>query len=439
MIATPLVSRLMIYTALGAIVAGAAMPHPAMAASFYLQDQSVRGLGRAYSGEVADQGASSLWWNPAAIARSGGEIYIGEHTILTSATVLDRGSTVTRAIPPAGLTTPVGGEGRAYNPIQVGVLPNGAFAIPIGDRFAFGVSVSAPYDFTSRYSSASFARYDSLKSRLTTIDIAATGAVKVYGWLDLGAALNSEYTSATLTNALPNLSPLSPDGQQSLKGDGWNYGYSVGAQMHFGKLEAGVSYKSKMDHDLDGTVSASGLLAPLAASNFNTPGSAHFSTPWIATVGARYHLTRHLTLNGQVQRLGWSEFDAITVNYAGRTSATPEHYRDSTSGAVGVDYAVSPAWTLRAGVGYDATPTVTAYRDTRVPDSDRVLYTAGTSVKVRSNMTVDAAFGYVAFNGSSVNNTNVFYGGTAAQTVATNRAGVGANAKLLSLGLRYNF
>ena len=40
---------------------------PAHAAGFYLQEQSVRGWGRANSGEVADQGPASLWWNPAAI------------------------------------------------------------------------------------------------------------------------------------------------------------------------------------------------------------------------------------------------------------------------------------------------------------------------------------------------------------------------------------
>ena len=40
----------------------------AQASAFYLQEQSVRAAGRAFSGEAADQGASSLWWNPAAIA-----------------------------------------------------------------------------------------------------------------------------------------------------------------------------------------------------------------------------------------------------------------------------------------------------------------------------------------------------------------------------------
>ena len=103
MTSAPLVSRLFMYTAAAAVIAaGVLAPHHASAASFYLQDQSVKGLGRAYSGEVADQGASSLWWNPASIARSGGEIYLGEHTVLTSASVLDQGSTITRRCRPRG-------------------------------------------------------------------------------------------------------------------------------------------------------------------------------------------------------------------------------------------------------------------------------------------------------------------------------------------------
>ncbi|MDP9103829.1 MAG: outer membrane protein transport protein [Pseudomonadota bacterium] len=423
----------------GSTLAALLLAGSATASSFYLQDQSVKGLGRAYSGEVADQGAASLWWNPAAIARSGGEIYLGEHSILTSATVLDQGSGITRPVPPAGLTTPTAGEGRVYNPVEVGVVPNGAIAIPVGDRFALGLSVAAPYDFTSTYSSGSFARYNSLKSRLTTIDFQLTGAMKVTDWLDLGVALNSEYTSANLGNALPNLSPLLPDGQQVLHGDGWNYGYTVGAQVHHGPWELGASYKSKMDHDLDGTATVSGLLAPLAANNFSTNATAKFTTPWIATFGLRYHLTPQLTLNGQVERFGWSEFDAIRYTIAGATTATPENYKDTTSGAIGVDYAVNPAWTLRAGVGYDQSPLNPVNRDTRVPDSDRVLYTAGTSVKVRPNMTIDAAFGYVQFNGSTVNTSAVFYGGTPAATLVNERADIGGNAKILSLGMRYNF
>ena len=78
----------MIRTLLFATSAAAlAMAGPAHAAGFYLQEQSVKGAGRAYSGEVADQGVSSLWWNPAAIARSGREAYVGVHAVFVDATV----------------------------------------------------------------------------------------------------------------------------------------------------------------------------------------------------------------------------------------------------------------------------------------------------------------------------------------------------------------
>src|SRR5690349_10816262 len=109
-----------------------ALACPAAAAGFYLQEQSVRGAGRAYSGEVADTGVASLWWNPAAIARSPRQAYLGAHAVLVDADVNSTGSTITY---PGGTTLPVGGEPRAFKPIQDGVVPNFAIATPIGDRF----------------------------------------------------------------------------------------------------------------------------------------------------------------------------------------------------------------------------------------------------------------------------------------------------------------
>ena len=293
-----------------ASAAGWACAGAAQAGGFYLQEQGVRGTGRAYSGEVADTGVESLWWNPAAIARSGREAYVGASGILVQSELTDRGSTITY---PGGVTLPVGGEPRAYNPIQKGFLPNLAIAMPIGDRFAVALSAHAPYDFSTVYRGAAFTRYDALKSRLNVVDLQLTGAMKVSDWLDLGAGLDAEYADANLINADPNLSPLVPDGQTQLKGHGWDYGWNLGAQAHFDRLTLGASYRSSIKHKLDGQVSVSGLLGPLAAANMDVPGKARFSTPWVATLGARYQLTDKLALNAQAQRIGWSKFDAIGV------------------------------------------------------------------------------------------------------------------------------
>ena len=223
----------------------------------WLQEQGVRGGGRAGTGGVADAGVSSLWWNPAAIARAPREVYVGAHAIFVDATVNDTGSTITY---PGGVTVPVGGEPRAFNPIQNGVAPNFAIATPVGERFAVGLSVAAPYNFTTEYRDNAWARYDGLESGLTTADVQLTGAMQLTDWLDLGAGVSGQYTAATLSTAYPNLAPGAPDGVSQLKGNGWDFGWTVGAQAHFDALTFGASYRSAVEHDLDGDVRVVGQI-----------------------------------------------------------------------------------------------------------------------------------------------------------------------------------
>ncbi len=438
MTTVPMVSRLFFYSAAVAALAGVAAAPKAHAAAFYLQDQSVKGLGRAYSGEVSDTGAESLWWNPASIAGSANEMYIGGNAILTSSTVADRGTTVTGPFR-NGLA---GGAPQAYDPVLFGVVPNSAGSFRLNDRVALGLSFAAPYDFITQYEGNSAARYDSLKARLTSIDAQLTVAAKVTSWLDIGVGLNTEYMSANLAQAYPGLLASDADGNLDLKGSGYDFGYSVGAQIHKDRWSFGASYKSAIDHTLDGRVELglTGLAAAVQGANTKATGNAKLTTPWIATVGARYALTDKLTLNVQAERFGWSEFDAIRVTAGPVLSQNiTQGYRDTTSGAVGVDYAMNTRLTLRAGVGYDQSPTQTRYRNSFVPDSDRMLYTIGASLKATPRMTIDASGGYVTFKGSNIDYSMTDYAGTVGATNVTERAHVAGNAKILSLGIRYAY
>ena len=85
--------------AAGVALLALAAASQASASAFYLQEQSVRGTGRAYSGEVADKGVGSLWWNPASIAgieRSEG--YVGLNLIQVNSKVVNDGSSITAAM-----------------------------------------------------------------------------------------------------------------------------------------------------------------------------------------------------------------------------------------------------------------------------------------------------------------------------------------------------
>jgi len=423
--------------ATSALMAGLAVPHAANAQGFYLQEQSARGAGRAFSGEVADEGAQSLWWNPAAIGGvEGVDIHFAASAIIPKGSVENVNTLIVR---PGQAAAPVGGDERARNPIDKGLLPSGAIAVALTPRFSVGLAFASPYSFTTNYSSTSWVRYTADKTELRTYDIQPSVAFRPTPNLSIGAALNIEYADATLSNYLPNLSPLQADGHQQLEGNGWDLGWSAGVQYHTGPITFGASYKSSVKHELKGTITTTGLLGPLAGQNTEINTNATFRTPWQAIFGARAAVTPALTLNAQVTRMGWSKFDAIRLG-APLDTAIPENYRDTWSFAGGVDYAVSPQWTVRAGVQHAQTPTRNGERDARVPDSNRWNFATGTSYALSSRFTIDAAAAYIAFKDATIDRTTAAYAGTAVQTpILVNGKLEDAHAVVLSLGGRFRF
>jgi long-chain fatty acid transport protein len=420
----------------GATALATGLSAPARAAAFYLQEQSARGAGRAFSGEGADTGAGSLWWNPAAIGGlSGGDAALNVSEILPHADVVDKGTIIVR---PGQAPAPVGGTATAHDPIKDGTLPSGAVAYGFG-QFAVGLAVTSPFSFETSYAADSWARYTAGKTKLTTIDLQPSLAFAVTPMVVVGIAANAEHVSATLGNALPNLSPLLPDGQQTLTGKGWDWGWSVGGQVRSGPVSFGLSYKSSITHKMNGQVVTSGLLGPLAPFNSTIPTTASFKTPWQAIASVRFQVMPQLTLDGQIARIGWGEFDAITLG-APLNTAIPENYRDTWSVAGGLDYKIAPMWTVRAGVQRDESPTRNGFRDARVPDSNRWDFAVGASVSPAPNFSIDAAAMYIDFADASIDRPTAAYAGTPVQTpILPDGELQNANALVLSLGARVTF
>jgi long-chain fatty acid transport protein len=410
----------------------------AEAAGFYLQEQSVRGWGRANSGEVADQGAASLWWNPAAIAgATEREAIFGATGILPSGRVDDAGTLIDRpGVPPA----PVGGISGLDDPIVRGAAPHNAFALPISDRVAIGLAVTAPFSFTSDYDPSGWQRYSAIRSRLLTLDLQPSLAVAATDWLSVGAALNIQYSDAWLSNALPNLAPGSPDARLRLTGNGWDLGWSAGIQLRPAeRLTIGIAYKSAVEHKLKGAVEISGLTGPLAARNVRAETVARFTTPWQLIVGARLGVSKGLTVNAQAVHFGWSKFDRIEIA-APINNSIVENYKDTWSVAVGFDQALGDRLTLRAGIQLDPTPTRDSGRDPRVPDADRVDYNVGASYRMNGHMSLDAAAGYTDLENSPISRDERFYAGTPAQTdILTDGRAHGQRVLVFALGGRLKF
>ena len=93
-VARPLfaLAKPMVVTSALALLAGA---QPADAAGFYIKEQSVTGLGRAFAGESAmSEDASTIFFNPAGMTRlQGPEASAGVHLLIPRADLENRGST----------------------------------------------------------------------------------------------------------------------------------------------------------------------------------------------------------------------------------------------------------------------------------------------------------------------------------------------------------
>jgi len=421
--------------------AAAAFVAPAQSkasSGYYLDGQSAKAAGRAYSGEVVDQGAEALWWNPAGIAgQERPELQLNAAVILPSSELVDRHTMIVR---PFQAPAPVGGGPVARGGLRRGVLPTAGLAWPVTPRFALGLAITSPYSFTTDYASDSWVRYTADRTYLRTIDVQPSIAYAPAEWLRVGAGLNVEHVDATLSNKLPNLSASAEDGNQRLTGKGIDVGYNIGVQLHNDIVTAGLAYRSSVNHHLKGDIAIDGLTGLLAGANGRIDDlKATFRTPWQLTAGLRVNASRRLTLNVQTVRMGWGKFDRIQLS-GPLAAAIPENYRNSWSVAVGGDYRLSDTVTLRAGAQHDETPTQNTQRDARVPDSNRWNYAVGASIRLKPRLTLDAAVNYVRFAGSSIDRLTAAYVGTPAQTpIIVDGYSRNTGVLVLAVGARIGF
>lgn len=427
--------------------AGLGMGGAAHAAGFFLQDQGIRGVGRAHAGDaaIADD-ASTIFFNPAGMTNlKHAEFDFGMNVIMPHTDVGNSGTTA--VTPASGGTVPVAGNdgGNPFSPTPVGHL---YLAYPMRDsRTWVGFGLSSPFGLNDRYKPGWFGRYDSTKSVLKTIDIAPTVAYRLTDYLSVGAGLDVQYASAKLENALPDsLNAGGPtaatDGAFRASGDSWSTGFNVGALITPAEgTRIGLAYRSAVTQNVHGDSHITDLTGPLAALNGTTGFSAKVDLPDIATLAIAHDLTPDLTLLGHVMWFGWSRFKEIRLRFdnGNPDGVTPENYRDTWAVAVGAEYALTPKWHLRGGFQYDETPSVNGFRDTRIPDGTRYWLSAGASYAITPGLDADLSVAHVLFSNEDINLIRKFYaGGALASTVNVNGT-LDTYVDYVSVGLRYRF
>ena len=416
------------YTALSASLLFCAS-QSAQAAGFYIQEQSVKGLGYAFSGSTTSiDDASTLYFNPAGMTKlEGAQINAGVHLLLPNADLTDTGTTV-----PFGAA--VGGDsGNPYDPTPI---PNLYAVTPldISNHLVWaGIGVSAPFGLGSDYGETWFGRFDSTETDLKTINIQPSLAVQATEWLSIGGGIDIQYADAELKSIA---NPGTGEGISTLKGDDWTVGYNIGLLLEpVQGTEIGLHYRSAISHELDGRIS----FMNGTASDFDIPGSADLDLPDLATFGIAHDITPRTRIMGQATWFGWSNFEEIrALNDAGGTvNAITQDYQDTWAFAIGAEHDLTDRWTIRAGYQFDETPTTDQFRTSRTPDGDRNWFSGGATYKVNDKLDLDFAATYIDVEDGTINiNRNATAPAIARSDISADTDG---HVGIVAVGLTYKF
>ncbi|HLK10638.1 MAG TPA: outer membrane protein transport protein [Candidatus Binatia bacterium] len=405
-----------------ALLAG---PPEAGAGGFAVSEQSARGLGSAHAGEVAAaEDASTIFYNPAGLTLLSGTQFVasGFAIIGPHATFRNDGSTLNPAV---GGGTLVGGNGG--DPAQLSLLPTFFLAHELTSRVRVGLGVSTPFGLADSYEKGWVGRYHALSSKLETVNVNPSLAIRLTDWLSIGGGADIEYAKARLTNNLDlgsvcdifgaergipatfcnalGLRPQRADGFVKVSGDDWNAGYNVGFMYTPSpRTRVGLAYRSYIHHDLGGTASfflpkQGQILQKVSGALVDTGGHAAVDLPERVSLGAFHELTPHWALLSDITWTHWSRFQSLVFRFDNPKQppiVQPENWNDAFRYAVGVRWTPRTPWEFRLGTAYDETPVPDAQNRTpRIPDSDRIWLAAGVGFRPFTNLRFDVGYAHL--------------------------------------------
>lgn len=414
-----------------AVAAALAIPLRAEAGAFQLPTDNAAGWARANAGgSLFANDPTAAFNNPAAMAFFTGPVLQVTGTGIRPSSQFKGSFRDEQGNPTTG-----------NNPNGFGKFvpfPNMAFAAPVSDRLTLGGSLSVPFGLASEYSPTWQGRYFGSKTSLESVAVSFSAGFKVNDQFSLGAGILGQRTKAQLNTMLdpygtaahlfgaPVLgAPQSGDVQLNVTvKKSFAFGYFLGAEYKPTQQDSiGLSYHSRVNQTLGGhyalygSAAAKGLIVagPTVFPNANLPvlnpngaaASANLNTPAFASIDWLHVFSDRLSVAATMKWTQWSSFQNLVLTSNGQTLVSlPQKYSNSLMYAIGGDYKLNDQWTLRAGVGYDETPTNIISRDPRIPDGARRLLGFGVGYQATDRMTVDLGYQHQFVGNTSVNQTN---------------------------------
>ena len=417
-------ARIIVWTPF--FLAGVGLSGSVGANGFSLPVQDSLQIGRASAGIVAAASdASTAFHNPAGMTELvGEEMLAGATVVYAGYDVANRNSTATT---PGTGGAPVPLTGDNGHPRTLEVVPTLFYARPMTPErnFWIGLALTSPWGLGVKYDDDWFGRYDSIETRLTTVNLSPVVAYRVTEWLSIGGGPSA-----------------ATDGRTKVTGDDISVGFNVGVLVKpWSRTRIGLHYRSGMSHDLKGNLRVSRLTGALAPGNGRFNAKVRLREPDVASIGIAHEVISGTTLFTEAQWFNWSRFNELRVERSdgGPDSVRPQEWKDTWSFYGGIEQRLFESWTLRGGAGFEQTPTVDRFRNTSLPDGDRVRIGVGVSYDWSDRLRIDFGYAHVFSQKESINLTETFFEGTGAAGSVNTRARASLSINDFALRVRYRF
>lgn len=381
------------------------------AGAFSLSDQSASNVATSFANGASPEDPSTLFNNPAGMTYLDGVQTESSYEYIHPRAEFDnKGSRYSFGLPISG--SDGGGAPRGASITQT-YLTATLFNSPEYGRFAMGIGITVPFGEVVDYDPHWVGRYTSQTSVLRTIDYGLSAAYR-YKFISVGAGFDAQYSSAVLTQAIdfgllgfarkvPGFVPGQRDGTLRLEGSDVSFGFNVGGLVEYlqpgqvsflGSGKLGVSYRSGITQNYEGRVTFRNVPTIFRAGNdtFNgQDGNAELRLPETYNFALSQQFLGKFNLMAGLTWTRWSRLSSIPINFE-NPSSQASFVTDASLGRPGINNSFQDAFryvgaieyspikdlTLRVGGGYDETPVPNQnVRNTRIPDGDRILVSAG--------------------------------------------------------------
>ncbi|MFN7085771.1 MAG: OmpP1/FadL family transporter [Burkholderiales bacterium] len=403
----------------------------ALASGFQLIEQNASGLGNAYAGQAAAAAdASTIYFNPAGMTRLPGRNFVVAGHLIKPSTTFNNTAT-TPAVSTITGAGPFALNGNGGDGGDLAVIPGAYLSWQLNPRLFAGVGMSVPFGLKTDYDANWMGRFHAIKSEIKTINVNPSIAYKVNDTVSIGAGLNWQRVEAELTKAvnysfvasaggIPGVAN-NTEGSNKIEGSDSTWGFNLGVIINPAPdTNIGFSYRSAMNYKLTGDVSyfgrtallnsvLGGAFGPAAAAAAgaqigDSPVTADLKLPATFSAAFKHQINPKWEVLADATWTQWSTLKSLDIirNSGVLLEATPFNWRDTWRVGVGVNYRTSDAWTVRAGVAYDQTPTSDTYRTPRLPDQDRTWLAFGAQYRLSKAGALDFGYAHLFVKDASI-------------------------------------